>query len=132
MPMPSVNPFLVVGGAVAGPVAASALSHKFFGPDTAVVKDQATADAEMHKSVRNTAILNALAAAGMAYGGYRTKNEKLRSLLIGGAIGTALTAGTLGSVLVVSPTAAEQLPPPKAALPIAANVPGWVSNVLGF
>ncbi len=130
--LPAVNPFIVSGATVVAPMLSVIAGQKLFGLDQAKVKDQATADAEVRRLVRNHALLNTAAALGLGYASMKAKDERVRSAAMGAAIGTAVVGGVLGAVLFAGPEPSAPTPPPVGTLPANVRVPApWISNIIG-
>ena len=125
-----VNPFVLVAGALAAPVVIATLGRVLFSPDPKVA-DQ---EAEARSAIGKFALLGLAGTAGLIYAQGRVQNDSAKSAALGGAIGTALMAGTLGAALAFSPhvpAATPGLPVGAVELPRSSVRDRWVSNVIG-
>ena len=132
-----LNPFILVAGTIALPLVANAIGRGVFSEDPAA----ADADKESRRLQRNFALFNTAVAAGLGYAAARSEDERVQSAALGGAIGTAIVAGTLTTSLLSTPSqeelaerrrraAGNQL---AAANQLAASNlirPAWTSNLI--
>ena len=125
-----VNPFVLVAGALAAPVAIATLGRVLFSPDPKVA-DQ---EAEARSAIGKFALLGLAGTAGLIYAQGRVQNDSAKSAALGGAIGTALMAGTLGAALAFAPPKVPAAVPGVAAeaLPPSSVRDRWVSNIIGI
>ena len=128
-----LNPFVLVAGTIGLPLLANAIGRGV------IQQDPAATDAgkEARRLDRNFALFNTAAAAGLGYLAARSTDERVQSAALGGAIGTAIVAGTLATSLFSTPSqeelAARRQNP--ALLPLASNLvqpAPWASNRAGY
>ena len=125
-----VNPFVLVAGALAAPVAIATLGRVLFSPDPKAPDPEEAA----RSAIARFALLGLAGTAGLIYAQGRVENDSAKSAALGGAIGTALMAGTLGAALAFSPhvpAATPGLPVGAVELPRSSVRDRWVSNVIG-
>lgn len=129
----AVNPIALLADTAGIPILTNAIGRTFITQGD--VRTQAEADAALRRQVRNFALFNLLAAAGLGYATARAPlDANWRSAALGGAVGT----GTLGVLLLGALLVG---PEPEARVPVAAFPQGivppraaatWVSNLVGY
>lgn len=127
----NLNPILLIAGTLVAPIATAALGRTFLTIDPKA-KDQ---EAEIRSVVGKFALLNGAVAAGLGYGASKAQTNVGRSAALGGAVGTALIAGLLGSTVVFTPKSDELNAQPAAGRllqPRSRVANGFVSNLVGI
>jgi hypothetical protein len=126
----NLNPFVLIAGTLAAPIVMGAAGRAVLKFDEAAPNHEA----ELRSLITKFALLNAATAAGLGYAYKKSSTDTWKSAALGGAIGTALIAGVLGSTVLFTPAAPPaQQPPPPGALPAGAPAPStWVSNLVGY
>lgn len=127
-----ISPAPLVAGMLGVPIVGNALGRRLIAAKADIAND-AEANAELRRLLRNFAIFDGLLAIGLGYAASRADVASgWRSVLLGGSIGTGLLSATLAAALLAGPEAAAQQQPP-AALPAGTPAirPGWYSNIIG-
>lgn len=126
MATPVVNPFVLAAGTFAAPLVLGTLGRATISVD----KTAQDKEAELRSAILKFSLLNAAAAGLLAYGSTHTSRPGLRSVALGGAIGSALVAGVLAATALLTPKATAA-PAQNGVLPAPTPTQAFLSQFVG-